>query len=150
MRLRLITTLEEALKLAPLLDRCAAQYNAQFSDEPFPTGAAERYLRLHLQDQETVLVVAEDKGPQPAGICLTGALVDPLMRTRTPLVLVLYVEDASRHQGVATQIIAEVRGALADRGIRALAGRVGYNDDALISMGERWGFVRVWDLMLHE
>ena len=28
--------------------------------------------------------------------------------------------------------------------------RAAHNDDALISMGERWGFVRAWELMSAE
>jgi GNAT superfamily N-acetyltransferase len=150
MRLRSITQLDEALKLAPRLDRRAAEYNAQFSDEPFPTGASERFLRMHLNDPETLLLVAEEANGELAAICLIGALIDPLLRSRTPMVLVLHVEDAARHRGLAGEIISEARGTLADRGIRTLAARVGHNDDALISMGERWGFVRNWELMLHE
>ena len=33
---------------------------------------------------------------------------------------------------------------------RANAGRAGHNDDALISMGERWGFLRAWELFVRE
>jgi hypothetical protein len=43
-----------------------------------------------------------------------------------------------------------VQSVLAERGMRVLAARAGHNDDALISMGERWGFVRAWELMLFE
>ena len=39
---------------------------------------------------------------------------------------------------------------LAARGVRGISARVGHNDDALISMGERWGFVRHWELLLRE
>src|SRR5262245_38548122 len=131
MRLRTITQLDEALKLAPLLDRRAAEFNAQFSDEPFPSGASERFLRMHLSDPETLLMVAEQDDGSLAAICLIGALIDPLMRSRTPVVLVLYVDDAARHRGLASEIVSEARGTLADRGIRSLAARVGHNDDAL-------------------
>jgi hypothetical protein len=39
---------------------------------------------------------------------------------------------------------------LSDRGCPELAARVGHNDDALISMGERWGFTRLWEFILRE
>ena len=44
----------------------------------------------------------------------------------------------------------EARRLLGQRGLRTLAARAGHNDDALISMGERWGFVRAWELLLYE
>jgi hypothetical protein len=34
--------------------------------------------------------------------------------------------------------------------MKALSARAGHNDDALISMGERWGFVRQWEMMVRE
>jgi GNAT superfamily N-acetyltransferase len=66
------------------------------------------------------------------------------------MVLVLYVEPDARHRGVARALVEEATRLLAARGLRRLAARAGHNDDALISMGERWGFVRQWELMLRE
>jgi GNAT superfamily N-acetyltransferase len=149
--LRSVRKLEEALELAPDIDRRAAEFMAQFSDEPFPTGAAERFLRRHFDAPETVLLVArERKSSELLGLCLTGPLEDPLLGESVPMVLVLHVEPAARHTGVARQMVEMVSELLASRGLRRFAARVGHNDDALISMGERWGFVRVWELMLRE
>ena len=39
---------------------------------------------------------------------------------------------------------------LAMRGIRKLGAICGHNDDALISMGERWGFTRRWEILLRD
>jgi ribosomal protein S18 acetylase RimI-like enzyme len=156
-RIRAIRNLQEALALAPLLDACAAEYNQQFTDAPYPKGASKRFLERHFQDHETLLLVADAQvegapaaGAKPAGICLIGALEDILLQTRTPMILVLYVQDPVRHQGLATRLVHEARSLLAERGLFQLAGRVGHNDDALISMGERWGFVRNWELMIKE
>ena len=35
-------------------------------------------------------------------------------------------------------------------GLDALAARAPLNDDALISMGERWGFIRQWAYLVYE
>jgi ribosomal protein S18 acetylase RimI-like enzyme len=83
-------------------------------------------------------------------VCLVGPLVDPLRGESLPTVLVLHVDPALRHRGVAHELIEEATRVLAARGLQRLAARVGHNDDALISMGERWGFVRSWGLMVRE
>ena len=151
LELRPITTLEEALTFAGHLDACAAEFMAQFSDEPFPRGASERCLRAHFADPQTVLVVAEGEPRRtPYAICLAGPLADPLLGDALPLVLVLHVDSALRHRGVAGELVSEVERILAARGERRLAARAAHNDDALISMGERWGFVRAWELMIKE
>jgi GNAT superfamily N-acetyltransferase len=55
-----------------------------------------------------------------------------------------------RHRGLGSALVKETLRALAARGHATLTGRAGQNDDALISMGERWGFVRIWDLLVRE
>ena len=150
-QLRTIGSLEDALTHAPRLDGYAAEFMAQFSDEPYPAGSVERFLLEHFGEPEALLTVAVDESlDRIVGLCLVGPLVDPLLQARTPLVLVLHVEPDYRHRGLASELIDEVRAVLRARGIQRLAGRVGHNDDALISMCERWGFLRHWDLMLHE
>jgi len=145
-----VTALAEARTLAGDLDRQAAEFRAQFSDEPYPAGAVARFLERAFAAPETVLVVARDPSGARLGVCLTGPLADPLLGTAMPTVLVLYVAPTWRHRGIAGSLIREARAALAARGLATLSARVGHNDDALISMGERWGFVRHWELMLRE
>jgi ribosomal protein S18 acetylase RimI-like enzyme len=147
--LRAVTALEEALVLCPLLDALAADFHAQVSDAPFPVGACERFLRAHFAARETVLVVAE--GPERAwGVCVTGPFTDPLLGTTVPMILVLHVDPALRHRGVARELVVEAERLLGERGLQHLAARALHNDDARISMGERWGFVRSWELMVKE
>ena len=43
--------------------------------------------------------------------------------------------------------VAAAQEALAERGITRLGARVEHNDDARISMGERWGWIRGWEWM---
>jgi GNAT superfamily N-acetyltransferase len=151
LELRPITTLDAARALGPRLDAAAAAFQAQVSDEPYPAGSAERFLARALGEPETVLLGAYKPGAaQPAGLCLTGAHVDPLSGERVPMVLVLSVDVELRHRGVARALVERARELLAARGHRRLAARALHNDDALISMGERWGFVRAWEWMLWE
>jgi len=148
---REVTALDEALALAPALDERAAEFLSEFSDEAFPRGASRRFLERDLGDPATVLLRAAvgDSGAF-CGLCLVGPRVDPLLGTRTPTVLVLHVESAWRHRGVARALVERASRILAARGQPALTARVGYNNDALISMGERWGFLRVWEEMVRE
>ncbi len=149
--LRQIEDLEVALSLAPVLDGYAREAAAEFRDDPLPTGVTEAFLRRSFEDTETVLVVAESApGEMDLGICLTGPFADPLSAERVPLILILYVDPSVRHRRVARALVDGAAALLAERGMNHLAARAGHNDDALISMGERWGFVRQWDLMLRE
>jgi len=151
LRLRTIDDLERALAHAAALDRHAEEFHAQFSDEPFPQGATQRFLEAHFGEPETLLLVAEDVASEErAGVCLIGAFEDPLLGARTPTVLILFVEPSWRHRGVARALIQRALEVLSDKGHPNLAARVGHNDDALISMGERWGFTRLWEFILRE
>lgn len=151
LELRPIGDLDEARALGPRLDAAAAEFQAQYSDEPYPAGAAARFLARAWAESETVLVAAFKPGARaPAGLCLSGAHVDPLSGERVPMVLVLFVDVELRHRGVARALVERCRELLGARGHARLAARALHNDDALISMGERWGFVRAWEWMLWE
>ena len=149
--LRHVTDPKEAQALAPPLDRHAEQAMAEFRDHPLPRGVVRRFLEESFGASETVLLVAESKtGAADLGVCLVGPFVDPLLGTRLPMVLILYVDEAARHRGLGRALVEEAGRILEARGLFRLAARAGHNDDALISMGERFGFVRQWDLMLRE
>jgi GNAT superfamily N-acetyltransferase len=151
LELRQVTSREEALLLAPRLDAAAAGFHAQVSDEPFPEGAAARLVAERFDALETVLIGAfPPGGSSPLGLCLVAPFEDPLTLARVPMIVVLQVEAEARHRGVARALVEEAQAVLAARGLRVLAARATHNDDALISMGERWGFVRAWELMLFE
>jgi len=150
-QLRHVHLVEEALALAPRLDRAAAERAREFQDEPVSEGVVRDFLFERFDAPETLLVAAESEpGRADLGLCLVGPFADPLLPTRVPMVLVLFVESNARHRGVARALIEEATRLLLERGFRTLAARAGHNDDALISMGERWGFIRQWDLMLRE
>ncbi len=150
-RLRTITRLDEALALCPALDARAAEHLAQLTDEPLPEGAVGRFLERRFEHPATVLVKAEVGAEGAfAGLCLSGPLVDPLLDTSTPTLLVLHVEPGWRHRGLARSLVAQATRTLAERGLGLLAARVGHGDGARISMGERWGFLRQWSLMTRE
>jgi ribosomal protein S18 acetylase RimI-like enzyme len=150
-QLRTIQALAEALELAERIDDLGTQQTAEFRDEPYPRGAARALLEAELEAPESVLLVAESAaGQADLGLCLVGPFVDPLTRERTPTVLLLHVDSAARHRGLAKALVAEAWSQLVARGATRLAGRVGHNDDALISMGERWGFTRRWEWIERE
>ena len=148
--IRTVTELAEALALAPTLDAHAAEFEVQFSDVPFPAGATARFLEASFAAPETLLLEARDEAGATLGLCLLGPLVDPLKGTAVPTVLVLQVASTWRHRGLARALMQAAAEEFAQRGVKGISARVGHNDDALISMGERWGFIRHWELLLRE
>jgi GNAT superfamily N-acetyltransferase len=149
--LRRITSIDEALTMAPAIDAYASQAMAEFFDGPLPEGVSRRFLERHFEASECVLLVAESaRRKSDLGVCLSGPFEDPLIGTRVPMILLLFTSPDVRHRGLAHAMVEEVSRLLAERGHRTLAARAGHNDDALISMGERWGFVRQWEMMLRE
>ena len=149
--IRCVEKLEEALELSTALETYVAQATAEVRDGPLPEGTCRRFFERHFGDGETVLLVAETRpGRADLGVCITGPFEDPLVGTRVPMVLVLFVSPTARHRGLAKTLVEQAGARLAKRGLTALAARAGHNDDALISMGERWGFVRQWEIMLRE
>jgi len=154
-RVRELTDRSEVLDLCPLVDRAAAASMAEFRDTPVPADVARHFFERHLESPQCLVLVAEQEPPdaartRPAGVCITAPLVDPLLGESVPLICVLDVDPGLRHRGVARELVRVARERLAARGFPALAARAGHNDDALISMGERWGFTRSWELMLRE
>lgn len=149
--LRILSDRSEALDIAPTFDAIAAEINAEFRDTPVPDAVGLNLIRRHFSDPEMVIAVAQDKGNGARlGLCVTAPLVDPLFGERIPLIVLLHVHPDHRHRGIAAHLVEAVSRELASRGIHQLAARAGHNDDALISMGERWGFVRHWEVMLRE
>ncbi len=147
--LRRVDDRAEALELAPRFDRAAAEAMNEFRDTPLPPDVGRSFVERHFDAPEALVLVAESAG-ELVGFCVTGPLADPLTGEVTPLIVLLHVDVEHRHRGVARALAEEARRTLAKRGLTKLAARAGHNDDALISMGERWGYLRHWELMLHE
>lgn len=148
-QIRPVSSLDEALTLTVLLDRCADESMAEFRDDALPPAVTRRLLERHYAHSTTLLLVAEsDDGIH--GVCLTTPFEDPLTGEIVPMIVILHVDRDLRHRGIAAALVEDARQILAQRGHRAVAARAGHNDDALISMGERWGFLRHWELMLRE
>lgn len=153
LKLRSLTSAEAAAiesLVTRALEESAATYLAD-ADEDLSPGTAARLLG-ELEDwPESMLVVAEAPDEeQPMGVCLAVPFDDPLLAVRTACIVGLWVDPKLRHRGVARALVQEITRLLAQRGVTRVAARTGHNDDALISMGERWGFVRSWDFLLHE
>ncbi len=148
-RIRPVTTLAEALTFTGLLDRWSEEGMAEFRDVPLPRAVSRRFLERHFAHSTTLLLLAESEEGLN-GMCLTAPFEDPLTGEIVPMIVLLRVEPETRHRGLARALVDDARAILAERGHRVLAARAAHNDDALISMGERWGFVRHWELMLRE
>ncbi len=150
-QIRQIQLPDDACALAPLVDRCAAEAMAEYRDDPLPPGTGLRYCKTAFQARESLMLVAESApGEADLGLCVVGPLEDPLTGERVPMLLVLWVDPKVRRRGMARALVQEASDILRERGFDSLAARAAHNDDALISMGERWGFTRQWELMLRE
>jgi ribosomal protein S18 acetylase RimI-like enzyme len=150
-RIRRIEDLHSALELSPALEAYASQATAEFRDGPLPEGTCRRFFAKKFSEAETVFVVAETgAGRCDLGVCVSGPFEDPLTGSRGSMILILFVSPHARHQGLARKLVEEVTKVLLERGIQSVAARAAHNDDALISMGERWGFVRQWEMMVRE
>jgi GNAT superfamily N-acetyltransferase len=150
-QIRWIEDRKEASEMSPALEAYVAQATADVRDGPLPEGTCRRFFERRFADKETVLLVAETRpGRADLGVCITGPFEDPLVGTRVPMILVLFVSPSARHRGLARALVGRATEVLTSRGITTLAARAGHNDDALISMGERWGFVRQWEIMLRD
>ena len=116
-----------------------------------PDDFMESFLTQRFEAPESLLLVAESKaGAADLGLCLVGPHSDPLSGVRTPMILILSVETNVRHRGLARALVKEARRQLKRRGFPQLAARSPHGDDPLISMGERWGFLRTWEFLAKE
>ena len=151
-QIRPVTSLEEARGLVPELERFAVESMEEYRDSPLPPGSITRILDRHFEHSGWLLLIAESQAPEKArvGVCLTVPFEDPLTAEETPMIVILNVVTSVRHSGVARALVKDAIRILRDRGHASLAARAAHNDDARISMGERWGFLRQWEYMLHE
>ena len=153
LRLRTITTREEAQGTLALLEQAVREVlgAAGAADgKRTPAELARRYLE-RFGPREAVLVVAEPREvARPLALAASAPTEEPLTGDVRALLILLYTDPSIRQRGVARSLTGELRRALAARGVKELWARAAHNDDALISMGERWGFVRTWELMSAE
>ncbi len=153
LRLRTIATREEAQGTLALLEQAVRAVQGQdLGTEPGRTPAelARRILE-RLGPRESLLVVAEPREvARPLALAASAPFEDPLTGAVGAVIVLLYTDPSIRQRGVARALIQELRRGLAARGVGELWARAAHNDDALISMGERWGFVRAWELMSAE
>ena len=147
LRLRAIATREEARGVQALLEQAMREVSGGLSSRP-ASEIARRYLERSLGTREALLVVAEPREvDRPLALAGSAPFEDPLTGERRAMLVVLYTDPSIRQRGVARAVTGELRRQLAARGVTELWARAAHNDDALISMGERWGFVRAWELM---
>ena len=146
MKFTLVSDRARALSLAGVLDRAADDAMREFRDAPLAEEVGRRLIERSFDAPESLLLLAEEEG-QLAGLLATAPFEDPLTGELVPMIVLLHVETAFRHRGLARALVFEAVRLLGRKGLSRVAARAGHNDDALISMGERWGFVRAWELM---
>lgn len=146
--LRTIVSADDARPHLEILKARAQEALGDLGSETPRPDFMERFLESSLAEPESLLIVAESApGLADLGLCLVGPHVDPLSGLRSPMVLVLSVDSKVRHRGLAGALVKEARRVLGRRGYDQLTARCAHGDDALVSMGERWGFIRTWEVM---
>jgi len=148
--LQIFSEKAQALALAPELEEHADEITGEYRTEPLPANTCERLVERHWGEPQTVVATARTPSGERLAACVTVPLEDPLTGEKVPIVVLLVVHPDYRHRGLARSLVAAVRTELESRGQNRIAARAAHNDDALISMGERWGFTRVWELMVRE
>lgn len=134
------------------LERYVIQVTAEWTDRAPGEGLGAALLRRVDGNSAGLLLTAHAPGEQGQtgarlGYCVVVPLADPLTSLETPFIAALEVDRNHRHRGLARSMMEAVSAEMKRRGHPELAARVGHNDDALISMGERWGFVRSHEVM---
>ena len=149
--LRTLTTFAEAQPYLEALTARALESLAALDAVDPPEGFMEACLERAMQTDQGLLVVAQAaEGGPPLGYCFVAPHADPLSGVTTPMILVLSVEPDARHRGLAGALVQEAQRRLIKRGMTKLTARCAHGDDALISMGERWGFLREWEFLARE
>jgi GNAT superfamily N-acetyltransferase len=111
---------------------------------------AERFVREALGGRDALLLLARGPGPVDLGVLFAAASVNPFLGTSVPFVYALFVRPENRRAGVAAALLARAEQVYRTRGYGDLAAEVPYQDDALISMGERRGYVREREWMTKD
>jgi GNAT superfamily N-acetyltransferase len=149
--LRTVTGADEARAHLDILQRAGRAALVDLGLPEAPEDFIKRFLETQFEAPETLLLIAETSaGSADIGFVLVGPHTDPLSGGRTPMVLILSVDSKMRHRGLATTLIQEARRVMKRRGYDQLAARCPHGEDALISIGERWGFVRSWEFLMKE
>ena len=152
LRLRSVESRREAEDVLPSLVRAVYETIRALREEAGEE-EAERHARgwiARAEGEPSALLLVGEDAQRPLAVAATAPFVDPLDGGVRPMLVVLWVDPSIRHRGVARALVAELRRILAARGFRVLTARAGTGDDALLSMGERWGLVRSWEFLSSE
>lgn len=118
---------------------------------PESAPSARRFLLRSLGQNETVfLLCREEKTEKFAGLLFIARREDPFLAASSPFVYLLFTHPDFRRLGLAASLLAEGEKILKDRGLARLAAPATHNDDAIISMGERRGYLREREFMVKE
>ena len=141
---------DELRTLLPFLERAAEATRATYDEDPCPADTAARFVKRGKDRAETLYLAARDESGRVVAVAVSGAFEDPLTAEPRPMLTMLYVDPSLRHRGVARALVDELGRRLARRGFDSFLARAGHNDDVLISMGERLGLVRSFEVLSSE
>ncbi len=136
--------------LASLAQELIEHTMGELREEPVPSGRGLALLQGVLQSKAGVILRTIGSEGETIGLIVTGPMLDPLVGDETPMILLLWTADPYRRRGMSKRLIENAVEILGSRGLHSLAARAGHNDDALISMGERSGFIRSFEVLVRE
>lgn len=122
------------------------QYHSYYRD--LEIKGPREFMQSSLGHPSTVLLIARDaKSEQFAGVMFVAARKDPFIGKEDPYIYLLYTVREFRRLGLAATLIDKGEEILRRRGQKSLSAPAGHNDDAIISLGERRGYLREIEFM---
>jgi len=118
---------------------------------PESGSSARNFLVKSLGQKESVYLLGrEEKTGKFAGFLFIARREDSFLATSSPFAYLLFTHPDFRRLGLAASLLVEGEKVLKERGLTKLIAPATHNDDAIISMGERRGYLREREYMVKE
>ncbi len=135
----------------PLWDRIRRAAVENYPEDEVEEAAARAFVRESLAGKGSICLAGYDTGERKlAGVLFAGPYRHSFLAHRDAVIYWLYVWPEYRNLGLASQLLDRAESALAARGVGWLRAHAAHNDDRIISMGERRGYVREIEVMVKE
>lgn len=138
---------------APCLAWVDAAVREIYAAESVPQSgeSARRFLLRSLGQPGSLLLLAKDEKTKKAiGFLFLAPREDGFLGVRVPFLYLLFVLPEFRRLGAARDLLLRAEKWLVGQGARMLVAPAIHNDDAIISMGERRGYLREREWMVKE
>jgi GNAT superfamily N-acetyltransferase len=140
-RVREVARSEEFAGLLPLFREALRSLPTAEEDPPDEEGA-RLAVEAAFGDPALLCLLAEEEG-SAAGFLLALPWSDPFLGKKGSEMRLCFVRPHSRRQGVAASLVARAERILAARGVASISLLLPTQDDPLVSIAERHGYVRV-------